>query len=158
MSVMLIAQPTSFVFLRWKSVIRPVTRGMPAGVLHRLRIWLLALGVHRISKANTLIRSELHADGITKPIQDKEHSCYCTRARAADDRHGTVSHVMIPVSFWLEYCLIAEVSLRWSVSQCFPFPGTLTGLYTVAGVWHLGLKFGQLMSLDIIRAACYSDT
>ena len=95
MSVMLIAQPTSFVFLRWKSVIRPVTRGMPAGVLHHLRIWLHALGVHKMSKTNTLIRSELHADGITKPIQDKQHSCYCVRAQVADDRHVIVTHVKI---------------------------------------------------------------
>jgi len=88
MSVILIAQQTSFVFLRWKSVIRPVTRGMPAGVLHPLRIWLHALGFHGISKTNTLIRSELHADGITKPIQDKKRSCYCVRARTADDRRN----------------------------------------------------------------------
>ena len=80
MSVIFIAQLTSFVFLRWKSIIRHVTRGMPKGVLHPVRILLHALGVHRISKTNTLIRSDLHADSITKPIQDKEHSCYFVTA------------------------------------------------------------------------------
>ena len=95
MSVILVAQPTSFVFLRWKSVIRPVTREVSASVLHPLRIWLHALGVHRKSKTNMLIISEIHADGTTKPIQDKKHSCYCVKAQAADGRHVTGSCVMI---------------------------------------------------------------
>ena len=84
--------------LRSKGKLRPVTRGMPADVLHPLRIWLHALGVHRISKTNTLIRSELLKDGIKKPIQDKKRSFYCVRARTADDRHVIDSHVMTPVS------------------------------------------------------------
>jgi len=98
MPVILIAQPTSFVFLRWKAVIRPLTRGMPTGVLHRLRIGLHALGFHRILKTNMPIKSELHAEGITKPIQDEKHSCYCMIARTADDRHVIGSQVVIPIS------------------------------------------------------------
>lgn len=105
-----------------KTVFSPNTRVqarnqvVQVDALH-LQLWLYPLEKCNISNTNMLINSELRAVSITR------HSCEWQRARAADERHVTVSHLNSAVSLWLERSS-GTVGATVRVLQCFPLVGT----------------------------------